>query len=92
MEIEIGGGSEKSLGGPESAAGDQECMGSSASSRSLACHSLFDCLFLLEPVSCRGQQPARSNGKRNRTVELSFTKNDIGSAEALPILCVRCAQ
>ena len=31
--------------------------------------------FLLEPVSCRGQRLARSNGKRNRTVELSFTKN-----------------
>ena len=40
----------------------------------LACHSLIDCLFLLEPVSCRGQRLARSNGKRNRTVELRFTK------------------
>ena len=37
----------------------------------LPCHSLFDCLFLLEPVSCRGQRIARSNGKRN----WSFTKN-----------------
>ena len=33
MEIEIGGRSEKSLGGQESAAVDQECMGSNASSR-----------------------------------------------------------
>ena len=40
----------------------------------LACYSLFDCLFLLEPVSCRGQRLAHSNGKRNLTVELSFTK------------------
>ena len=32
MEIEIGGRSEKSLGGQESAAVDQECMGSNASS------------------------------------------------------------
>ena len=37
----------------------------------LPCHSLFDCLFLPEPVSCRGQRIARSNGKRNR----SFTRN-----------------
>ena len=37
----------------------------------LLCHSKFDCLFLPEPVSCRGQRIARSNGKRNR----SFTKN-----------------
>ena len=42
MEIEIGGRSEKSLGGQESAAVDQECMGSNASSCSFA---LFDCLF-----------------------------------------------
>ena len=36
MEIEIGGRSEKSLGGQESAAVDQECMGSNASSCSFA--------------------------------------------------------
>ena len=36
MEIEIGGQSEKSLGGQESAAVDQECMGSNASSCSFA--------------------------------------------------------
>ena len=64
MEIEIGGRSEKSLGGQESAAVDQECMGSNASSCSFA-------LSLPEPVSCRGQRIARSNGKRNR----SFTKS-----------------
>ena len=37
----------------------------------LPCHSLFDCLFLPGPVSCRGQRIARSDGKRNR----SFTEN-----------------
>ena len=36
MEIEIGGRSEKSLGGQESAAVDEECMGSNASSCSFA--------------------------------------------------------
>ena len=36
MEIEIGGRSEKSLGGQESAAVDQECMGSNARSCSVA--------------------------------------------------------
>ena len=36
IEIEIGGRSEKSLGGQESAAVDQECMGSNASSCSFA--------------------------------------------------------
>ena len=36
MEIEIGGQSEKSLGGQESAAVDQECMGSNASSCNFA--------------------------------------------------------
>ena len=36
MEIEIGGRSEKPLGGQESAAVDQECMGSNASSCSFA--------------------------------------------------------
>ena len=36
MEIEIGGRSERSLGGQESAAVDQECMGSNASSCSFA--------------------------------------------------------
>ena len=36
MEIEIGGRSEKSLGGQESAAVDQECMGSNARSYSFA--------------------------------------------------------
>ena len=75
MEIEIGGRSEKSLGGQESAAADQECMGSNASSCSFALSFLFrqsDCLFFLpKPVSCRGQRIARSNGKRNR----SFTEN-----------------
>ena len=38
------------------------------------CHSLSGC-HSLEPVSHRGQRTACSNGKRNRTVELSFTKN-----------------
>ena len=51
--------------GQESAAVDQECMGSNASSCSFALSFLFDCLFLPEPVSCRGQRIARSNGKRN---------------------------
>ena len=36
MEIEIGGRSEKSLGGQESAAVEQECMGSNAGSCSFA--------------------------------------------------------
>ena len=75
MEIEIGGRSEKSLGGQESAAVDQECMGSNASSCSFALSfpiRLPFFFFLLEPVSCWGQRIAlaRSNGKRNR----SFTK------------------
>ena len=46
MEIEIGGRSEKSLGGQESTAVDQECMGSNASSCSFALSfPIFDCLF-----------------------------------------------
>ena len=36
MEIEIGGRSEKSIGGQESAAVDRECTGSNASSCSFA--------------------------------------------------------
>ena len=48
MEIEIGGRSEKSLGGQESAAVDQECMGSNASSCSFALSfPIFDCLFFV---------------------------------------------
>ena len=38
------------------------------------CHSLSGC-HSLEPVFRREQRTARSNGKRNRTVALSFTKN-----------------
>ena len=84
MEIEIGGRSDKSLGGQESAAVDQECMRSNASSCSfgLSFHIIhiqlsffFFFFFCHEPVSCRGQRIAPSNGKRNRTVELMFTKN-----------------
>ena len=74
MEIEIGGRSEKSLGGQESAAIDQECMGSNASSCSFALSFPIRLFFFLpEPVSCWGQRIAlaRSNGKRNR----NFTKN-----------------
>ena len=48
----------------------------------LPCHSLFDCLFLPEPVSCRGQRIARSNGKRNR----SFTKNLTTFAAVVEVL------
>ena len=56
MEIEIGGRSEKSLGGQESAAVDQECMGSNASSCSFALSFPIRLpFFLSEPVSCRGQ-------------------------------------
>ena len=52
MEIEIGGRSEKSLGGQESAAVDQECMGSNASSCSFALSFLIRLSFFLpEPVS-----------------------------------------
>ena len=83
IEIEIGGRSEKSLGGQESAAVNQECMGSNASSCSFALSdSLFDCLFLPEPVSCRVQRIARSNGKRNR----SFTKNITTFAAGVEVL------
>ena len=75
MVIEIGGRSEKSLGGQESAAVDHECVGSNASSCSFALSFPFynstAFFFLPEPVSCRGQRIARSNGKRNR----SFTKS-----------------
>ena len=45
MEIEIGGRSEKSLGGQESAAVDQECMGSNASSRSFGLSFLIRLSF-----------------------------------------------
>ena len=49
----------------------------------LPCHSLFDCLFFLpEPVSCRGQRIAHSNGKRNR----SFTKNITTFAAVVEVL------
>ena len=48
----------------------------------LLCHSKFDCLFLPEPVSCRGQRIARSNGKRNR----SFTKNITTFAAVVEVL------
>ena len=76
MEIEIGGRSEKSLGGQESAAVDQECMGSNASSCSFALSFPIRLpFFLSEPVSCRGQWIACRNGKRNR----SFTKNIISN-------------
>ena len=76
MEIEIGGRSEKSLGGQESAAVDQECMGSNASSCSFALSFPIRLpFFLSEPVSCRGQWIACSNGKRNR----SFTKKIISN-------------
>ena len=76
MEIEIGGRFEKSLGGQESAAVDQECMGSNASSCSFALSFPIRLpFFLSEPVSCRGQWIACSNGKRNR----SFTKNIISN-------------
>ena len=75
MEIEIGGRSEKSLGGQESAAVDQECMHSNANSLIFGlCHSFVGC-FSFELVFCRWQRVARSNEKRNRTVNLIFTKN-----------------
>ena len=45
MEIEIGGPSEKSLGGQESAAVDQECMGSNASLRSFGLSLLIRLSF-----------------------------------------------
>ena len=48
----------------------------------LPCHSLFDCLFLPEPVSCRGLRIARSNGKRNR----SFTRNKTTFAAVFEVL------
>ena len=41
-----------------------------------------DCLFLSEPVSCRGQRIARSIGKRNR----SFTKNITTFAAVVEVL------
>ena len=83
MEIEIGGRSEKSLGGQESAAVDQECMGSNASSCSFALSFPIWLLFFLpEPVSCRGQRIARRNGKRNR----SFTKNITTFAAVVEVL------
>ena len=83
MEIEIGGRSEKSLGGQESAAVDQECMGSNASSCSFALSFPIQLPFFLpEPVSCRGQRIARSNGKRNR----SFTKNITTFAAVVEVL------
>ena len=47
MDIEIGGRSKKFLGGQESAAVDQECMGSNASSHSFGLRlSLVGCLSL----------------------------------------------
>ena len=83
MEIEIGGRSEKSLGGQESAAVDQECMGSNARSCSFALSFQIRLPFFLpEPVSCRGQRIARSNGKRNR----SFTKNITTFAAVVEVL------
>ena len=83
MEIEIGGRSEKSLGGQESVAVDQECMGSNASSCSFALSFLIRLSFFLpEPVSCRGQRIASSNGKRNR----SFTENKTIFAAMVEVL------
>ena len=86
MEIEIGGRSEKSLGGQESAAVDQECMGSNASSCSFALSfPIPTAFFLPEPVSCQWGQRialARSNGKRNR----SFTKNITTFATVVEVL------
>ena len=83
MEIEIGGRSEKPLGGQESAAVDQECIWHPMQARAVSpCHSLFNCLFLPEPVSCRGQRIARSNGKRTR----SFTKNITTFAAVVEVL------
>ena len=82
MEIEIGGRSEKSLGGQESAAIDQECMGSNASSCSFVLSFPIRLPFLPVPVSCRGQRLARSNGKRNR----SFTKNITTFAAVVEVL------
>ena len=74
MEIEIGGQSEKSLGGQESAAVDQEWMGSNASWCSFALSFPIQLPFFLpEPVSCRGQRIARSNGKRNRSFKSNIT-------------------
>ena len=77
MEIEIGHRSERSLGGQESAAVDQECMGSNASSCSFGLSFLiiYIQLSFFLPWTCRGQRIAPSNGKRNQTVELTFTKN-----------------
>ena len=85
MEIEIGGRSEKWLGGQESAAVDQECMGSNARSCSFALSFPIRLPFFLpDPVSYWGQRIAlaRSNGKRNR----SFTNNITTFATAVDVL------
>ena len=76
MEIEIGGRSEKSLGGQESAAVDQNVCDPMQARTVLASVFPQSAVFLWpEPVSCRGQRIARSNGKRSWTIELIFTKN-----------------
>ena len=76
MEIEIGGRSEKSLGGQESAAVDQNVCDPMQARTVLASVFPQSAVFLWpEPVSCWGQRIARSNGKRSWTIELIFTKN-----------------
>ena len=76
MEIEIGGQSEKWLGGQESAAVDQDGVGSDASSHSFGLSlSLVGCLSLAGTGFLLGQRIARRNGKRSSTIELIFTKS-----------------
>ena len=57
MEIEIGGRSEKSLGGQEWAAVNQECVQAPVQFCPVIPYSTaFFFFFLTEPVSCRGQR------------------------------------